>query len=60
MQILQIRGGISASFLKTRKFKFSKILLLPLSEITKISERKLKAVKIGIYQKGVCNWINSF
>ena len=40
LQILQIRGGIYASFLKIRKFKFSKFPLLPLSRITNISERK--------------------
>ena len=39
LQMLQISGGFSASFLKIKKYKFSKFLLLPLSGITKVSEK---------------------
>ena len=42
MWILQIKGDISESFWKIWKSKFSKILFLPLSEVTKISERLYK------------------
>ena len=59
-RILQIRGDISANFLKIRKVKFSNFLLLPLSGITKISDRKYETVKVAIYHEGMCNWINCF
>ena len=45
LQILQIRGDISVSFLKIRKLKLSKFLLLPLPWTTKVYWEKTRNCK---------------
>ena len=52
--ILQFSGGLSVSFLKIKRVKIPKFLLLPLSDILKISERKWEALNKTKYLKGVC------
>ena len=52
--ILQFSGGLSVSFLKIKRVKISKFLLLPLSGILKISERKYETLNKTKYLKSVC------